>query len=491
MSFTDFSSETLILPLIKREGEVLEIPEYFKSLVQPVVDLKDFNGKLGEIITIYPEDNPKKIKRILLLGLGKYDNFNSENIRRAFGKAGNHLRKNKIIKTGIYFTNEASQYSESVFEGLYLGNYRFLNYKTKENAQTPPLREIFAVTSDEDKELIEKAEAYALAGVQGTNLARDLGNTPSNDATPAYLAKEALELQKLGLKITVLDTEAIKKENMRLFLAVAQGSIEADPPKFIIMDYSPEKPLKTLCLVGKGITFDTGGISLKAGSGMEEMKFDMCGAGTVIGAMKTIALIKPKIRVVGLVPATPNMPDAKAYRPSDIITTRSGKKVEIISTDAEGRNILADALDYAKEFKPDLVFDFATLTGACVVALGHYNGGFFMNEKAEELKELKEIVFKAGRESGDFVWNLPLDDDYFEYLKSPYADFKHTGGRWGGSITAAMFLSQFTQYPWIHFDIAGMAWKKGSVGKKKLYNSKDGATGFGVRLISEFIRKWV
>jgi len=488
----NLSLETLILSLATID-EIVEVendfPQDFKSYVKSIIDIRDFKGKLGEIKVIYPIQGPQGVKRIYFVGLGESEAITNESIRRAFGAVGSQLRKNKISQTGIFFTEKISKYAESVFEGLFLGNYRFFMYKTSEKEITQSLEKIQAICSDEQKNAIEEAYNYTHVTVQGTVLARDLGNTRSNHANPAFLANEALKLKELGIKVTVLNTDEIKKEKMNLFLAVAQGSLETEPPKFIIMEHIPEKIEKTLCLIGKGITFDTGGISLKQSTGMEAMIYDMCGAGTVIGAMKSIALLKPNIRIIGLVPATPNVPDARSYRPGDIITSRSQKKVEIISTDAEGRNLLADTLDYAKKYDPDLVIDFATLTGACVIALGHLYAGYYLNDKAEELKDL---VFEVGQKSGDYCWHMPLDKDYFEYLKSTHADFKHTGGRWGGSVTAAMFLKQFTDYAWIHFDIAGTAWKGSTMGgKPRFYNAKEGATGFGVRLITEFIRNWV
>ncbi len=492
MTFDKFTAETVVLPLIKKNGSYEEIPELFKKQIQLIINLKDFKGNVGELKTTYLPNTPKGIKRLIIVGLGTKDKLSAEQIRRAFGKVGNYLRAEKIMTTGVYFSSIIGKYPESVFEGIYLGNYRFLKYRTKKDELTPELDEIIAIIKPEEKDLIEKAEKYANATALGTNLARNLGNTPSNDATPTYLAEEAQKLEESGIKVTVLDTEAILQEKMNLFLAVAKGSIESDPPKFIIMDYNPKNASKTLCLVGKGITFDTGGISIKPSDGMERMKFDMSGAGLVIGAMKTIGLTKPNIRVVGLVPATPNVPDANAYRPGDIITSRSGLKVEIISTDAEGRNLLADALDFAKKYDPDMVMDFATLTGSMSVALGQINAGYFLNENAEKNPELSKIIHIVGRKSGDYVWQMPLDEEYFERLKSPYADFKHTGGRPGGAVTAAMFLKQFTDYPWAHFDIAGVAYSEDTLGgkTKRYYNPTKGANGFGVRLIAEFIRKW-
>lgn len=453
-----------------------------KTSLQPALELGDFSGKAGQVFVSYA-----KSSRLIILGLGNTEKVTSESIRRSFGTLGSKLRELKISSVAIDLTELSDKlFLEAAVEGVLLGNYRFTTLKTKDTDNKSPLTEIFFVTSSKD---FENVLSYSQATVEGTLLVRELGNLPSNILTPTYLASEAQKLSSQGLTVKVLEKDEILKEKMGLFEGVFKGSAHADPPKFIIMEYTPQSYSKTLVLVGKAITFDSGGISLKPGENMGDMKFDMLGGGAIIGAMKTISLVKPQnIRVIGLVPSTPNLPDAFSYRPGDILTSRIGKTVEVINTDAEGRMLLADALGYARDYKPDLVFDFATLTGAIVVGLGNVNAAYYLNEKSEVLN-VKDLLFKCGRNTGDYIWQMPLDQDYKDQLKSSYADLKHVGGRPGGSITAAMFLNQFTDYPWVHFDIAGTAWTNAG-NKGSNYKAQTGATGFGVRLIMDFIRNW-
>jgi leucyl aminopeptidase len=327
-----------------------------------------------------------------------------------------------------------------------------------------------------------KKEAAALArGLRrgaavgaGVELARECGNRPGNHATPSHLASEAKKLGKqFGLEVEVFDRKAIDKIGMGSFLAVAQGSEE--PPRFIVLRYQGAAATKApIVLVGKGITFDSGGISLKPGAEMDEMKFDMGGAARVLGTLRAVAELKPRINVVGLIVACENMPSGRALKPGDVITSLSGQTIEVLNTDAEGRLILCDALSYAERLKPAAVVDIATLTGACVVALGHHHSGLFTADD-----KLAEQLLTASRAALDPAWRMPLDSEYDEGLKSNFADMANIGGRAGGAITAAMFLKRFTaKYPWAHLDIAGTAWKSG-VAK--------GATGRPVPLLTEFV----
>ncbi len=458
------------------------MPVEVKSNLTSVIDLGDFKGEANQIYVSYSAS-----KRVLTLGLGDRDNTTSEKIRRAFGTLGSKIRELKIQSVAINLSELSDRmHLEAAIEGILLGNYRFTTFKTLDKDSKVQLDEVVFISSFS---IFDEVLNYAQATVDGTLLVRELGNLPSNILTPTYLAEESKKLASQSISVKVLEKEEILKERMGLFEGVFKGSAHADPPKFIIMDYKPDKFSKTLILVGKAITFDSGGISLKPGENMGDMKFDMLGGGAVIGAMKAISQVKPEnIRVIGLVPSTPNLPDAFSYRPGDILISRIGKTVEVTSTDAEGRMLLADALGYAQDYKPDLVFDFATLTGAIVVGLGSINAAFYLNEKSEQLN-IKDLLFKCGRNTGDYVWQMPLDDEYFDQIKSSYADIKQTGGRPGGSITAAMFLKQFTDYPWVHFDIAGTSWT-GSGNKGSNYKAQTGATGFGVRLIIDFIRNW-
>ena len=313
------------------------------------------------------------------------------------------------------------------------------------------------------------------AVAEGVTLARECGNRPGNYCTPTYLASEAKRLGKefKHLKVQVLDRPALQKLGMGSFLSVANGSDE--PPKFIILHYEgAAKSQAPVVLVGKGITFDSGGISIKPGAGMDEMKFDMGGAASVLGTFRAVAELKPKVNLIGLIPTCENMPRGTATRPGDVVTSMSGQTIEVLNTDAEGRLILCDALTYAERFKPAAVVDIATLTGACVVALGHIHSGLF---SADE--ELAQLLLSAGQQAQDTAWRLPLDDEYGDSLKSNFADLGNVGGREGGAITAAVFLSKFTKaYRWAHLDIAGSAWKSGGA---------KGGTGRPVGLLTQFV----
>jgi leucyl aminopeptidase len=306
------------------------------------------------------------------------------------------------------------------------------------------------------------------------SLARDLGNLPANVCTPSYLADQARELAKrYRMKVTVLEREDMEKLGMGALLSVARGSVQ--PPKLIVLEHrGGPRVQKPVALVGKGVTFDTGGISLKPSAEMDEMKFDMCGAASVLGTLKAAAEMKLPLNVVGVIPTTENMPGGRATKPGDIVTTLSGQTVEVLNTDAEGRLILCDALTYAERYDPAAVVDIATLTGACVIALGHVASGLFANEEG-----LARELLTAGETAYDRAWHMPLWDDYQEQLKSNFADFANIGGRPAGSVTAACFLSRFTRkFKWAHLDIAGTAWKSGR---------EKGATGRPVPLLTQFL----
>ncbi|NBR26848.1 MAG: leucyl aminopeptidase, partial [Betaproteobacteria bacterium] len=341
----------------------------------------------------------------------------------------------------------------------------------------PGLRRLtFGIDDKNAQRLAAAGLEQGLAVAHGVSLARDLGNLPGNVCTPTYLAGAARDLAKhYRMKLTVLERAQMEKLGMGALLSVARGSVQ--PPKLIVLEYrggpAGQRPV---ALVGKGVTFDTGGISLKPAPEMDEMKFDMCGAASVLGTLKAIAEMKLRINVVGLIPATENMPGGRATKPGDIVTTMSGQTVEILNTDAEGRLILCDALTYAERYKPQAVIDIATLTGACVIALGHVVSGLFANDDA-----LAREVLNAGEASGDRAWHLPLHDEYQEQLNSNFADFANIGGRPAGAVTAACYLSRFTKkFKWAHLDIAGTAWKSG---KEK------GATGRPVPLLTQFLIK--
>jgi leucyl aminopeptidase len=351
----------------------------------------------------------------------------------------------------------------------------YLYHHTKPSAPAPSkINKVTLVCSKADSKSVQRGLAVGQAIAAGVTLARETANRPGNYCTPTYLADQARKLGKeFDLKVEVLDRKACEKLGMGSFLAVAQGSDE--PLRFIVARYEgAPKSRAPVVLVGKGITFDTGGISLKPGGEMDEMKFDMGGAASVLGTLRAVAELKPKLNLVCIVPSCENMPSGSAVKPGDVVTSMSGQTIEILNTDAEGRLILCDALTYAERFKPAVVVDVATLTGACVVALGNINSGLFTADD-----KVAEQLLAASRAGLDPCWRMPLDEEYDEGLKSNFADMANIGGRAGGAITAAMFLRRFTRkYPWAHLDIAGTAWKSGAA---------KGATGRPVPLLTHFV----
>ena len=360
-------------------------------------------------------------------------------------------------------------------------DYRFEQFKSEKTSKGLQ-KLIFAVESSDQVVDAEEALAQGLAIAEGVTLARNLGNLPGNVCTPSYLAETALKLAKeYSIDCKVLERADMQKLGMHSLLSVAKGSHQ--PPKLIVLNYrgsttkkSKGKTSKPLVLVGKGITFDSGGISLKPGEAMDEMKFDMCGAASVLGTLKAVAQMKLPIDLTVIVPTTENMPGGAASKPGDIVASMSGQTIEILNTDAEGRLILCDALTYAERFEPETVIDVATLTGACVIALGHVASGLFANDD-----NLAQDLMKAGNEALDRAWQMPLWDDYQDLLKSNFADMANIGGRTAGSVSAACFLSRFTKkFSWAHLDIAGTAWKSGA---------EKGATGRPVPLLVHYLLK--
>ena len=355
-----------------------------------------------------------------------------------------------------------------------LATYKFT--RCLSGAESYPLKK-FTVHVPERKELkaVDAAIEIGAAQAIGSNVARELGNLPGNICTPSYLATQARELAKKDTKLTtsVLDTKKMQSLGMGAFLSVAKGSDE--PPALIAMEYKGGKASdKPVVLVGKGITFDSGGISIKPGMAMDEMKFDMCGAASVFGVMNALLELQPAINVVGLVAAAENMPSGRASKPGDVVTSMSGKTIEILNTDAEGRLVLCDTLTYAAKYKPKIVIDIATLTGACVIALGNHATGLYANQQ-----ELADQLVAAGERTGDRAWQMPLWDEYQSSLDSNFADMQNIGGREAGSVTAACFLSRFAEdYTWAHLDIAGSAWNSGA---------NKGATGRPVPLLMEYL----
>lgn len=430
-----------------------------------------------------------KAKRVLLLNVGDQHDSSDMGLS-AFAKVargGLKTLSGGVIDNAIWFapslsgTKSAQSIANEVRLTIqYAGDqaYRFgvrqpsMKFKAKDKADA--FKHLIIASNDASAKEIKLAVEEGTALVEGMNLAKDLGNLPPNVCTPTYLGKTAQGLsKKTQLKVEVLGPKQIEALGMGSFLSVAKGS--ETPPQFIVMRHQGGKAGEApIVLVGKGITFDTGGISLKPGEAMDEMKYDMCGAASVIGTMYATALMKLKKNVIGVIPTCENMPSGKATRPGDIVKSMSGQTIEILNTDAEGRLILCDALTYVERFKPKAVIDIATLTGACVIALGHVHSGLFSDDD-----NLVTALTKAGHDSLDTVWRLPLDAAYHEQLKSNFADVANIGGRPAGSVTAACFLSRFAEkYKWAHLDIAGTAWKSGAA---------KGATGRPVPLLVNFL----
>jgi leucyl aminopeptidase len=424
---------------------------------------------------------------VLLVGLGRPEKLTVEVVRKALGAASRKARDLGVKKIGVSLDHlsrgslDVYDVAEAAVESLMMGSYQNLHYQTKDLDKFKQFEELVVFSAEADLEEVEKRASSGKIIGEAVNLVRTLAWRPGNYVTPTRLAEEAERLEELGVKTKVFDRGEAEKLGLGSFVTVAKGTDE--PPKFIVMEYGAErKGADTVALIGKGITFDTGGITLKSGSGMGAMKGDMTGGAVVIAAMEAIARLGIDLHVVGIVPATDNMPSGKAYHPGDVIKTYSGLTVEVISTDAEGRLILNDGLNYAaKNYEPAAMFDFATLTGSIEVALGNHAIGYFANDDsvAERLEE-------ASKRSGEAVWRMPLWEVYDKQLESDVADFKNTGGRPGGAITAARFLSKFVMgVPWAHMDIAGVDEQKSDEG----YNPK-GSRGPAVRLIIDVLRGW-
>jgi leucyl aminopeptidase len=441
--------------------------------------LRDLPGKAGATLLLRGTAG-LAAERVLLVSLGARKDFADPAYRDAVRGAATALRDLGAKDAAFFLVDlkvgarPLSWNLRHAVLGLREAFYRFDQLKSQKKAAQPALEEVVLPLTATAQ--LQQALAEAVATADGTDLARTLGNLPPNVCTPGYLADEAKKLgRQFKLGVEVLERKDMEKLGMGALLAVASGSRQ--PPKFIVLRYAGgPKARRPVVLVGKGITFDTGGISLKPAGEMDEMKFDMSGAGSVIGALRALAGMRAPVNVIGVIPATENMPGGQATRPGDVVKTLSGQTVEILNTDAEGRLILCDALTYSERFQPDVVIDIATLTGACVIALGHVASGLFSNDE-----RLAEEVREAGDDAWDRVWRMPIWDDYQEQLRSNFADMANIGGRPGGSITAACYLSRFAKkLRWAHLDIAGTAWKGGR---------EKGSTGRPVPLLVRFVMR--
>ena len=422
--------------------------------------------------------------RVTFVGLGAEKSVTHSRLRETLNRVMRQATKNREyqIALGVPVKVHTLTHAESRIFALReaaISDYTYDQFKSKKNEfEKIDGLHILPLVKETEEELEERLEQVRLFRTS-QQLARDLGNRPANDLTPETFAQAAKKMAEevKGLRVTVLGLKELQKEKMGGILGVSQGSHEE--PRLIVIEHRPKKPKKSVVLIGKGVTFDSGGISIKPASGMGWMKYDMCGAAAVMGTMRAVADLDLPIKVVGLVPAVENMPSGTATRPGDILTTASGKTVEVDNTDAEGRLILVDALHYSARFNPDIVIDFATLTGACVVALGHEAAGLMGNDQ-----ELIDELRKLGEQVGERVWPLPLYEEYLDYLKSEWADIKNAGSRWGGAVTAGAFLQQWVpeKVSWAHIDIAGVAYNE-----KEHNGLPKGATGFGVVLMATYL----
>jgi leucyl aminopeptidase len=470
---TAFACSALILPMLEGEGTgcYKDINKSLNGLIKRVTASGEFNGKHNETCLIHSEGKIKP-DRILLIGLGKKKELTREKLRQAGGKATSYLRnlnvKDMALSARIFSSLRLS--SVDFIEGGLLADYGFLRYKKEKDH-----KEIKKITVLSNENLY-KETGWIETVATAAHFARDLVNTPSNDMTPSALVRAARSLKKVSVK--VIDKSQAEKLGMGAYLSVAKGSVE--PPKFIVITYKG-KNVPPVALVGKSITFDSGGISLKPGEGMEKMKYDMAGGAAVLGAIKAASEVNMPVHIIGILPAAENLPGGSASKPGDVVKTIGGKTIEIISTDAEGRLALADAIEYAKRFKPSAIIDIATLTGACSITFGSEAIAMMGNNES-----IMEKMKKASVDTAEKVWQMPLFDEYKDYIKSDIADLKNSGGRSGSLSSSAYFLKEFAgDTPWVHLDIAGTAW----IDKDRPYIPK-GATGIGVRLLLSFLKAY-
>ncbi|MEI6611060.1 MAG: leucyl aminopeptidase [Deltaproteobacteria bacterium] len=486
-NLAEAKSQAIILTFFEGQkklvGAALQIDQKCNGLISELIKNRDFEAKLSQISVIYTKDL-LPAKRITLLGLGKSTEVDLDKIRGAFAKVMQHLRSLNIKEAATsldweIISETKEKIAQAVVEGAQLGLYQYNPYKTVGREDLKEMEQLNIICEGKDFNLIEKEVKKTQIITEAVYFARDLVSAPSNEMTPSIMAINAQRIGKrTNVVCKVLDKKKMKELGMNSLLGVASGSNEE--PQFIILEYSGGKKSEApIVLIGKGLTFDSGGISIKPSEKMDEMKTDMSGGAAVMGAIMAALNLELPLNIVGLIPATENMPSGTAYKPGDILKSFSGKTIEVINTDAEGRLILADALSYASKYKPAAIIDVATLTGACIVALGDDVIGMLgTNDK------LKSEINKAAKATGELVWELPLWECYSELIKSDIADYKNSGGRAAGTITAAAFLSKFVgDFPWVHLDIAGPAW----TAKDRTYIPK-GASGVAVRLLVEYLR---
>ncbi len=487
-NLVDTKTQAIILALCEDEKTFSElvssVDQKTGGLLSDIMKSGDFEAKPSQVSVIYTR-GLLPAKRIALVGLGKKSELNLEKIRNAFAKVMQHLRGLNIkdAATAIDWNllpDQKEKIIAAVAEGAILGLYQYTPYKTVGRDEIKEMRQLEIVAEPKDYSVILDEIKKTKIITDAVYFARNLISAPSNEMTPSIMADHAEKIAKRkNVSCRVLDKGKMKALGMNALLGVASGSHQ--PPKFIILEYTGgKKGAAPIALVGKGLTFDSGGISIKPAEKMDEMKTDMSGGAAVMAVIMAAADLKLPINIVGLVPATENMSGGSALKPGDILKSYSGKTIEVLNTDAEGRLILADALSYASKYKPAVIIDIATLTGACIVALGEDVIGMLGTDD-----QLKKEINQAAQTTGELVWELPLWESYSELIKSDIADYKNSSGRSGGTITAAAFLSKFVgDYPWVHLDIAGPAWTK----KDKAYIPK-GASGVTVRLLVEYLQQ--
>lgn len=473
--------DALIVPLFKDDdpdtGFASALDGKLDGLIRELRDNQERPGKLGRITMLYrPEGIP--VARLVLLGAECRNTYDENAIRKLTTQAVRRVKGFNLKQIAVYQRGriETSPAAQATVEGVVLALYDPDSYKTKDKSKSCVEEIVFVTDRPFESEAVERVMRRGKILAQATNLTRSLVNEPGNRMSPVILATKAQEIaENSGLEIEVLDEAEMEKRRMDAILAVARGSNA--PARFIVLKHwHAEDPAEApIALVGKGVTFDSGGLSLKPSQSMEDMKSDKAGACAVLGAMQAIAQLQARRNVLGVIPTVENLPSGRAQRPGDVIRSMNGKTIEVINTDAEGRLILADALAYVQAFQPRCIVDIATLTGACVVALGHVRAGLFANDD-----DLCQEILAAADRCGEKLWRLPLDDAYYKAIESDIADVKNVGNRWGGAVTAAKFLQHFVdEQPWCHIDMAGLAlYEKGK---------GTGPTGFGARTLAELV----
>jgi leucyl aminopeptidase len=481
--FYEVEADALVVTIYEGEkadeGALKELDERTGGIISETLGTDEMRGKQGDMVYIH-RPGTLRAERLLLIGAGKREDFSLDSVRRVTGSAARFLRAKGARSMSILRRSQLDigKSAQAAVEGVLLGLFEPDMYKTenKEERRIEELILLAAAPGSEDA-LAQGVERGRIIG-DAVNLARELSNEPSSTLTPSELAERAKETaNKFGLEIDVLDEARMKELGMGALLGVARGSDE--PAKLVVLRYTAdESDSNVIAIVGKGITFDSGGISIKPAEGMEKMKYDMSGAAATLAAMRAIAQLKPRANVIGVMPTTENMPSGRAYKPGDVLRAMSGKTIEVINTDAEGRLILADAISYARKLGATKIIDLATLTGAVSIALGTINVAILGNDQLF-IDEIRE----AAREVGERFWQLPMDKDYREMIKSDIADIKNSAGRNAGTITAAYFLREFAEdTPWVHLDIAGTAWEN----DRKPYMSK-GPTGVAIRTLINYV----